>query len=260
MTAASSAAEAIVENACAGRVRVRPCATSRGALQRRGRHARLLAVTAIALAAGDALAQDALLGKRLYLDAARITGSGVSCVDCHGDVVGSAFGLGKAAHDRAAIEYAIHAVPQMAALRGFVQGRHLDDLAAYIGTPNVASPDLRLATRGPAASAFSAERLDFGALRAGGTSAQSTVRLTNVGPLSVRLGHALALAGDHSQEFELVATDCRAGAVLASQQGCEATIEFRPRGAPGLRAASLGIPHDWVGGATHVALLGHVVP
>lgn len=227
---------------------------------RRSSNARLLALVAIALAAGDARAQDALRGKRLYLDAARTTGSGVSCVDCHGDVVGSAFGLGKAAHDRTVIEYAINAVPQMAPLRGFVQGSQLDDLAAYIGTPDVASPDLRLATRGPAASAFSSERLDFGATRADGTSAPSTVRLTNIGAVSVRLGSALTLAGDHAQEFELVATDCREGAVLASQQSCEAIIAFRPRGAPGLRAASLRIPHDWVGGATHVALLGHVAP
>jgi hypothetical protein len=215
---------------------------------------------AIAGAAEGAFAQDALRGKWLYRGAGRITGSGGSCVDCHGAVAGSAFGLGKAAHNRAAIEYAINAVPQMAVLRGFVQGRHLDDLAAYIGTPTVASPDLRLAARGPAASAFSAERLDFGALRAGSTSAPSTVRLTNLGPVSVLLGSPPALAGDHRQEFELVATDCRAGAVLASQQGCEVTIEFRPRGAPGLRAAALAIPHDWVGGATHVALLGHVAP
>jgi hypothetical protein len=233
-----------------------------GAARRQARrvNARLLVLIIVAGAAGSAIAQNALRGKRLYLDAGRITGSGVSCVDCHGDVIGSAYGLGKAAHDRSAIEYAIHAVPQMAVLRGFVHGDHLDDLAAYIGTPAIPSPDLRLATRGPAANAFSPERLDFGAMRAGSHSAASTVRLDNRGRVSVQLGSTPTLAGDHRDEFELVATDCRAGAVLEAEQGCEAIVAFRPRGAPGLRAASLGIAHDWVGGATRVALIGQVVP
>jgi mono/diheme cytochrome c family protein len=223
-------------------------------------NARLLVLIVLAGAAGSATAQDALRGKRLYLDAGRITGSGVSCVDCHGDVIGSAHGLGKAAHDPAAIAYAIHTVPQMSILRGFVHGDHLDDLAAYIGTPAIPSPDLRLSTRGPAANAFSPERLDFGAMRAGSTSAASAVRLENRGQLSVQLGSTPTLAGDHHGEFELLATDCRAGTVLDTAQGCEAIVAFRPRGAPGLRTASLGIPHDWVGGATRVALIGQAVP
>jgi hypothetical protein len=206
--------------------------------------------------AGFASAQDALRGKRLYLDGGRITGSGVNCVDCHGDVVGSAFGLGRAANNPNAIDYAINAIPQMTRSRGRYTTQDLADLAAYIGDPGVASPDLRLVTSGAAASAFTAERLDFGALAPGSASAPSTVRLVNVGQLPLRLAAAPALAGADPAQFELRSTDCRQGLELLSQQGCDVAVAFRPAGDPGLRAASVGVAHDWVGGQANVALIG----
>jgi len=208
--------------------------------------------------AGFATAQDALRGKRLYLDGGRITGSGVSCVDCHGDVVGSAFGLGRAANNPDAIDYAINAIPQMARSRGRYTTQDLADLAAYIGNPGVASPDLRLVTSGTAASAFTAERLDFGALAPGSVSAPSTVRLVNVGQLPLRLVAAPALAGAEPAQFELRSTDCRSGLELQGQQGCDVALAFRPAGEPGLRAAAVGVAHDWVGGQVNVALIGQV--
>ena len=75
---------------------------------------------AIALTALPALsiAQDAVRGKRLYLDAPREVGTVNACVDCHGGLPDGAFGIDRAAGDPAAIERAVAAVPQMAGFRG----------------------------------------------------------------------------------------------------------------------------------------------
>ncbi len=57
----------------------------------------------------------------------------MSCVDCHDDVVGSAFALGKAANNPAEIDYAVNAISQMARSRGRYSAQDLSDLAAYVG-------------------------------------------------------------------------------------------------------------------------------
>lgn len=201
----------------------------------------------------------ALRGKRLYLDGGRLVGTGVSCVDCHGDVVGSAFGLGKAANNPSAIDYAINAVPQMARSRGRYSAQHLKDLATYIGNPSVASPDLRLQTRGAAANPFTAERLDFGAQSVGGTSPTSTVRIVNAGQHAIRLTSSPALTGTDSSQFEVVFSDCASDLVLQFQQGCEVSVIFRAVGEAGLRTASIQVAHDWIRGSVSVALIGTAV-
>jgi hypothetical protein len=202
----------------------------------------------------------ALRGKRLFLDGGRIVGTGVSCVDCHGDVVGSAFALGKAANNPAAIDYAINAIPQMARSRGRYSAQDLSDLATYIGEPNVASPDVRLFTSGAAANPYSNGRLEFGAIAVGARSIVSKVRIVNAGQIALQITAIPALAGSDEAQFELLATDCQAGRTLQFQQNCELTIAFVPTGLPGPRSASVGVAHDWVGGVDNVALLGNAVP
>ncbi len=99
------------------------------------------AIAAFALCVAlPAQAADALRGKRLYLDAARIAGSGVSCVDCHGGLPGGAFGIGRAANDPAVIERAINSIAAMAPFRGRLAAIDLADLAAFIGNPAVRVP------------------------------------------------------------------------------------------------------------------------
>ncbi len=200
-----------------------------------------------------------LRGKRLYLDGGRLVGTGVSCVDCHGDVIGSAFALGKAANNPAAIDYAINAVPQMARSRGRYTAQDLQDLATYIGNPSTPSPDLRLETRGAAANSFSAERLDFGGQLVGSTSPTSIVRIVNVGQLGIRILGLPTLTGTDPSQFELVSSDCSSDLVLQTLQSCDISVNFHAVGAAGLRTASIFVAHDWVRGGVNVALIGTAV-
>lgn len=201
-------------------------------------------------------AQDSLRGKRLYLDAARIVGSGVSCVDCHGGLPGGAFAIGAAANDPARVERAVNAVPQMAPFRGRLVGVDFVDLAAYIGNPAVPSPDLRVSTSGPASLPSIGNRLEFGPLASGQVSAGSTVHLVNQGAVTMQLSSGPRIAGVNPTDFEIESTDCAAAQTLISGASCSVRLRFRPAPGPVPRSAALQIDHDWIGGTAAVALLG----
>lgn len=228
----------------------------------RGRGNRGLAASAFLIAgllAGTAFAQSALNGKRLYQDVGRMRGAGVSCVECHGGMPGGLHGIGRAAGDPLAVEYAIGAIRQMEPLRGRVTAQDMADIAAYLAAPGVASPDLRLSSDGPAASPYSSERLEFAETVPGSASTPSTIRLSNAGGIPLRLLSAPKISGVAADDFRLIATDCHAATALASQQSCTIAVAFDPRdGAPGLRAASVGLEHDWIRGSVNVALIGRV--
>jgi cytochrome c553 len=219
-------------------------------------HAFLPAVLLLAtLISTSAAAQDALRGKRLYHDIGRLNGAGVSCIDCHGGVPGALHGIERAGGNPDHIAYALGTIQQMTPLRGLVSNRDMADLAAYLASPGVASPQPDLSTVGPAASPYSAERLEFNDGVAGTVSSPSTIRLTNRGALSLRLLSAPTLEGANSAEFAIVRTDCAAETSLTTGQSCTIEITFRPHG-PGLRTASAGLAHDWIGGGFRVALIG----
>jgi cytochrome c553 len=201
------------------------------------------------------LAQDALRGKRLYLDAARVVGSGVSCVDCHGGLPGGLFGIGRAANDAAAVERAVNAVPQMTPLRGRLGAQDYADLAAYIGNPAVPSPTLRNVISGPAATS-SAERFDFGVVSRNEQSAASRWHIVNEGSVGLTVTGAPQLRGNHPQDFVIVASDCFAGQTLAAGASCSVDLAFRPLEGVVARQAAVAVAHDWVGGETAVALAG----
>jgi uncharacterized protein (TIGR03382 family) len=217
---------------------------------------RALVVVIAMLAAGPASAQDALRGKRLYLDAARIVGSGVSCVDCHGGLPGGAFGIGRAADDPAVVENAVGSVPQMTPFRERLAGPDFADLAAYIGNPAVPSPQVQLTTRLPNGAAGPADRIDFGEVEVDTASAVATLQIANPGLLAFAITAAPEVAGANAAEFSIEATDCRAGMIVAPAQACSALLRFRPVGTAGARTARLGVLHDWVYGIAAVALLG----
>jgi mono/diheme cytochrome c family protein len=222
----------------------------------RRKAATLLVLALLGGAASPLLAQDALRGKRLYLDVGRLTGAGVSCVDCHLGLPPGLFGISRAANNPAIVEQAVNSVAPMAPLRGRLTSADYADLAAYIGDPGVPSPDLRVTTAGPASVANDTSRLEFGGVASGGASAASTVRLTNHGAVALTLVGAPQLAGNQPQDFPIQATDCVAGSTLQLQQSCSVTLVFRPTGADGARSASVRVAHDWVGGQAAVALLG----
>lgn len=204
----------------------------------------------------SAVGQDALRGKQLYHDVGRLSGAGVSCIDCHGDVPGALHGLGKVANNPAAIAYAVGAIQPMTPLRGHLTERDMADIAAYVAFPGVPSPELRVTTMGPAATPFSSDRLEFSDAPSGMAVLPSTVRLTNTGALPIRLFSAPVVAGPAAEQFIIAAADCAAGMVLAPQQSCAVELVFLSDGEPGLRAASLHFTHDWISGGANVALIG----
>lgn len=221
------------------------------------RLARVLLLPLAALAtAGSCRAQDALRGKLLYHDVGRLSGAGVSCIDCHGGMPGGLHGIGRAAGRPAVIEEAIGAIHQMAPLRGRLGATDLADLAAYLARPSVPSPDLRPGTVGPDGRFLPGERVAFEAASAGAATA-ATARIVNAGSVAVRLRSGPRLAGPDAALFGVDRSDCVEGLELAPGRSCSITVAFRASGAaPGLRSASLAVDHDWIGGGTTLALIG----
>jgi mono/diheme cytochrome c family protein len=212
---------------------------------------------ALLLPGASVQAQDALQGKRLYLDVGRLRGSGVSCVDCHGGLPGGQFGIGRAANDPAAVERAVNSIPQMTPLRGRLIAQDFADLAAYLGNPSVPSPVLRTAVIQAGSAPSSAERVDFGEITSGQTSPAASITLLNDGAVALRWTSAVRVVGPNSAEYSVRSSGCTSGTVLGPGLSCEITVSFQPdRAATGLRSAALQIDHDWVGGAVAVALLG----
>jgi hypothetical protein len=217
---------------------------------------RILLVAGLLATTQIAAAQDALRGKRIYLDAKSLLGTTVSCVDCHLGYPPGLFGIGRAANQPSIVEQAVNSIAAMTPLRGRMTSTDYADVAAYLGNANVPSPDLRVLTEGAAAVAGDASRLAFGALVIDNTSATSAMRLRNAGAVEMRITAAPRLAGDQPGQFSLVSTDCSTGLVLRTNESCVVQVQFRPSGAAGMRAAALQVGHDWVSGLAAVALLG----
>jgi hypothetical protein len=207
-------------------------------------------------ATAPAAAQDALRGKRFYLDTARLTGASVSCVDCHRGLPPGLFGIGRAANNPGTIANAVNTIPQMTPLRGRLAADDIADLAAYIGNPDVPSPTLRVSAQSSGGTE-SSDRLDFGAVLLGETSARGIVRLANDGALPIQLTSNVRIVGPHAAEYVLADSSCATMTALGFGQSCEIGIIFRPTpGNAGLRSGAAQIDHDWVGGTAAVALLG----
>ncbi|MFN9030710.1 MAG: choice-of-anchor D domain-containing protein [Betaproteobacteria bacterium] len=208
-----------------------------------------LALLAILLACSGAVpAQDALAGKRLYFDAARVRGTAASCVDCHFGLPG-AFGIGSAANDPARVQRAIDTIAQMSLFRGRLTQTDYADIAAYLGRPDVPSPNLRVSTSGAAL-----DRIDFG-MRPAGSTATGQLRLANTGQLPLRFTSAARIVGEHAADYTITASNCTD--VFAPGASCSIDVRFAPPpGASGSRRAALQIEHDWIGGLAAAALLG----
>ncbi len=212
------------------------------------------------LAAAPAEAQDALRGKRLYLDAATLVGSGVSCVDCHGGLPRGAFGIDSAAGDPAAVERAIASITEMTPFRGRLAAADFVDLAAYIADPAVASPAARVTTWLPSGAAGADDRIAFGELDVDDAPAVAALGLTSTGQQALTITADAEVAGPDADQFSIGANDCRAGTVLAPGRSCRIELRFAPVGTAGPRFARVRVAHDWVSSPAAVALLGSVRP
>jgi hypothetical protein len=212
------------------------------------------AVAASVLVGAPASAQDALRGKRLYLDAGRLTGSGVSCVDCHAGYPPGLFGIGRAAGRPDVVEQAVASVPAMTPLRGRLDTEDVVDVAAYLGDPAVPSPALVLT--GPDGAPI-AGALSFGEL-AVGTRVARTVIVENRGQLAMVLLGGPVVDGQDAAAFTLRDRTCAAGQSLAAGAACQLELELVADGAPGRRVARVFLEHDWVQGLAGLALIGEV--
>jgi len=214
----------------------------------------LLVCLALSAATHPALGQDALRGKRLYHEVGRLSGAGVSCVDCHGGLPGALHGISRVGDDPALIDYAIGAVTQMTPLRGRLTAQDMADLAAYVARPGVPSPEPRVGTSGAASLPYAADRLEFTG------AATGMVRLSNAGSVALRLGASPVLAGEHAAQFTIIGTTCAPGLVLGKDEACTVTVAFNPDAGPGLRVAVLRLAHDWIGAGANVPLIGRLAP
>lgn len=203
-------------------------------------------------------AQDALRGKRVYLDTARVVNASVSCVDCHRGLPPGLFGIGRAANNPAIVANALNTIPQMTPLRGRLSAQDIADVAAYIGNPGVPSPSLRVSAQSPPGME-SGDRLDFGAVPPSQVSARGIVRLANDGALPLQVTSNVRIVGPNMAEYAVVDSNCTATITLAAGQSCEIGVTFRPSsGSAGLRSAAVQADHDWVGGTAAIALLGTI--
>ena len=224
--------------------------------RRRALRAFLLACLVLAAAASPALGQDALRGKRLYHEVGRLSGAGVSCIDCHGALPGALHGLGRVAGDPARIDYAIGTVTAMTPLRGRLSGQDMADIAAYVAQPSVPSPEPRVSTLGPATVPHVTDRLELAS--AGATT--GTVRLSNIGGVALRLDAHPTLAGEHAAQFAITETTCAPGLTLRKDESCTVAIVFNPEAGTGLRVAVLRLAHDWIGAGANIPLIGRLAP
>lgn len=214
----------------------------------------------LAVLASPATAQDALRGKRLYLDGGRMSGAGISCVDCHGGYPGALHGIGRAAGRPAVIEYALGSVSQMGVLRGSLSPEDVLDLAAYLQDPDVPSPQLSIKAL-PDENGMGVEWLEFVADAGGRSEPRHTVQLRNVGGRPLTLAGLPRIEGASAAAFRLTNSTCRAGEQLAPGSECMATMTFTPEvfgTNPGPWTAYLVVAHDWVGAGARVAFVGRV--
>jgi mono/diheme cytochrome c family protein len=210
-----------------------------------------LALLPALLAARPASAQDALRGKLRYLDAARLTGSGVSCVGCHGPYPPGLHGIAGAADRPEAIERAVYSIAAMAPFRGRLTQTDYADLAAYLGDPQVPSPAPVLRRHDGTQIAGA---LQLGAVAIGARATQSVV-FENAGQLDLELLTAPAVDGESAAELTVRDSSCVPGP-LGPGQRCQLTLDFAPQGAPGRRVARVFMEHDWVHGLSAIALIG----
>lgn len=201
---------------------------------------------ALLAAAPSARAADALNGKNLYLNGP--TGGGTSCAACHGpSPAANVNGILAAANNPGVISaaFAANRGGMGTLYNGKFSAAEIEDLAAFIGNPNV--------TAGPVA-AVNPAALTFAATAIGQQAGPLATTLSNTGTAPLNVG-TLSLTGAAAGDYAISGGSCANGAVVAAGANCTVQVGFSPTAA-GARAASLVITHNATGGSSTVALSG----
>jgi mono/diheme cytochrome c family protein len=194
----------------------------------------------------QAMAADALHGKSLYLNGP--VSGGVGCASCHGaSPASNVNGILAAANQPSVISSAFAAnVGGMGRLfNGKLSASDIDDLAAFIGNPNVVAA--------PAASLAPAS-LTFSGANIGQSSAPLAATLSNTGNAALNIG-TITIGGAAAGDFAQGGGSCVNGASIAAGASCTVQATFTPTAA-GARTATLTVTHNATGGSSAVALSG----
>lgn len=174
----------------------------------------LLTLMLFATVADAAHAQDARRGAELYM---QLPGGVASCVSCHGpEPQGNRNSLLKAANNPQALTKALATVGVMSYIRASLDDAGINDLAAFLGTVNVASaPDTGLLLFPLTA--------DFGTLGLGAASSPQRFVLFNRSAVPINLSNLSVSGGGVGNGYTL-AHQCPGS--LASGASCTASITF----------------------------------
>jgi cytochrome c553 len=204
------------------------------------------ALLATLVLSGQAIAADALNGKSLYLNGP--VSGGATCASCHGaSPSNNVNGILAAANQPSVISsaFAANRGGMGSLFNGKFSAAELDDLAAFIGNPNVVAA--------PAAS-LAPSSLTFSGTGIGQTAGPLAATLSNTGNAALNIG-TIAIGGAAAGDFSLAGGTCANGAAIAAGASCTVQASFKPTAA-GARAASLTISHNAAGGSSSVALSG----
>jgi cytochrome c553 len=163
---------------------------------------------------GTAHAQDARRGAELYM---QLPGGVASCVSCHGpEPQGNRNSLLKAANNPQALTKALATVGVMSYIRASLDDAGINDLAAFLGTVNVASSTDTALLLFPLTA-------DFGTLGLGAASGPQRFVLFNRGTVPINLSGLSVRSADNSNGYSL-SHQCPSS--LASGASCTASIIF----------------------------------
>jgi cytochrome c553 len=197
------------------------------------------------LTSQTAHAADALHGKSIYLNG---PAGSVACASCHGPTpANNVNGILAAANQPSVITsaFAANRGGMGTLYNGKLSASDIDDLAAFIGNPNVvAAPAASLA---PASLTFSGASIGQG-------SAPLAATLSNTGNAALNIG-TISIGGAAAGDFSLGGGSCANGASVAAGASCTVQATFTPTAA-GARAATLTVTHNATGGSSAVALSG----
>ena len=204
------------------------------------------AVLLVGVMGQGANAADALNGKSLYLNGP--VSGGASCASCHSSSpANNVNGILAAANQPSVIQNAIatNKGGMGSLFNGKFSAAELDDLAAFIGNPNVVAA--------PAASLAPAS-LTFSGTNIGQTAGPLAATLSNTGNATLNIG-TISIGGAAAGDFSVAGGTCANGGAVAAGASCTVQASFKPTAA-GARTASLSISHNATGGGSSVALNG----
>ncbi|MES2164992.1 MAG: choice-of-anchor D domain-containing protein, partial [Pseudomonadota bacterium] len=180
---------------------------------------RWTAVLLVGVMGQGANAADALNGKSLYLNGP--VSGGATCASCHSaSPANNVNGILAAANQPSVIQNAIatNKGGMGSLFSGKFSATELDDLAAFIGNPNVVAA--------PAASLAPAS-LTFSGTNIGQTAGPLAATLSNTGNAALNIG-TISIAGAAAGDFSVAGGSCANGGAVAAGASCTVQASFKP--------------------------------